>query len=523
MSSMLKTFILIGLLTASLSYKPLDGMIPGKGYSYDCEAISSSVCFEVKHDYRNVRSDIDLTSSLTMDELYSKLGIKASAKIDISDIGASASTDILNEAKETDASISLNYMHRIYRDVNVNYLGYGDDALTEDGKNILEYDFENFGVLCGEKVITSYEEGAFLLVTLKVEFTSSVQKKEFMVGFNVKALSYAELLFKIEQKSKTSNFKAKIKVTGRQLGGDSLAFNSYMASISFGNNCSFQKMSDCLKYGEKIIDYAKNNFPKQFQVPNPVFSPLTRFRDENLAIVGIDDTISKLTPEIEAIREDLGGVIVDSKNYLERISVWKAYFPTKMTEINEIEKILKANLALLTENHSQTAVNQCWTDMDFDTQCGPFYKKIKSKINRTYKEKIALLTKQLEDIRLSEFKGLNGFRFEFSVKQGTNFCLKKGNLWESDETFIIEYNPLSSSKLTVNGKPISSIAITPSKIILDPSLSISKDMIAHLEITFKIREYNTPTDVMFECFQLGDEHNDWIFFQDNFSGLAIRY
>ena len=70
--------------------------------------------------------------------------------------------------------MSLNYYQYAKQEVTLGILGTGEDALTEVGKSLYK-DGKNgyFGLVCGDEQVTSYSQGAMLLMNLNVDFTNS--------------------------------------------------------------------------------------------------------------------------------------------------------------------------------------------------------------------------------------------------------------------------------------------------------------------------------------------------------------
>jgi len=73
----------------------------------------------------------------------------------------------------------LNYYSYIGDTVGVAVANTGEDALSATGRLIYDNDSQ-FGVRCGDKLITSYPEGALYAFSALATFESEYDKQEFL-------------------------------------------------------------------------------------------------------------------------------------------------------------------------------------------------------------------------------------------------------------------------------------------------------------------------------------------------------
>lgn len=93
---------------------------PGKGYSSDMQKIAPANCFAYESKSVSAgQSDVELDSALTFNDLEKRLKIGASLSFGIGLFGGGISTTYLDQMKDTDLSFSLNYINRVYNNIQL--------------------------------------------------------------------------------------------------------------------------------------------------------------------------------------------------------------------------------------------------------------------------------------------------------------------------------------------------------------------------------------------------------------------
>ena len=86
-------------------------------------------------------------------------------------------------------------------------------AAYQGGKN------PDFGVICGDQIITEFKTGAMLATTLDMQFQSRDVKQQFATAFGSNFGSFANLSAKIENIAHSLKISGKVVIHGYQLGG----------------------------------------------------------------------------------------------------------------------------------------------------------------------------------------------------------------------------------------------------------------------------------------------------------------
>ena len=81
--------------------------------------------------------------------------------------------------EETETSFSLNFFSYSGSYVSVNIAGQQKDALNDIGKDKYFNHTKDFGIQCGDNMVTSYQSGALLLYAVNLEFDSVWDRSNF--------------------------------------------------------------------------------------------------------------------------------------------------------------------------------------------------------------------------------------------------------------------------------------------------------------------------------------------------------
>ena len=100
--------------------------------------------------------------------------IDVSANVNIGLFKGGLDVGYMRSIQDTDFSLSMNYFQKIQAQVEME-IYYGTDALSTTGSQIYQNgNNPDFGLICGDKLISSYKTSALLMLSLKVQFHSSL-------------------------------------------------------------------------------------------------------------------------------------------------------------------------------------------------------------------------------------------------------------------------------------------------------------------------------------------------------------
>lgn len=290
----------------------------GLGYSSDSLMPAPAICYNPILTKRTKQtSEINFDNSYNFDKITDKFNISSNFNVGIGNFQIGALFSYLKEHEETSFSESFNYFQKITGNVEMYYSYKSEDLLNDTGKKIYE-NGENplFRILCGDRLISSYEEGAALIFSLKLVFKDSSQKSEFKTKVNFPFGNILNISPEIEKITKKQNLGGVLKISGFQLGGDPTQLSRIISLKT--STCSLNKMEDCQDMIKTMIDYASNEFPKQFKNEDGKWTsslvPLGQFtKDFSVDEFGVKLAKSFVDEKVLKLRYDLVGIFQKAK------------------------------------------------------------------------------------------------------------------------------------------------------------------------------------------------------------------
>ena len=407
----------------------------GLGYSSDSLMPAPAICYNpVKTNRTKQTSEINFDNSYTFDKITDKFNLSTNFNIGIGNFQLGSLFNYLKEHEETSYSISFNYFQKITGEVEMFYSYKPEDLLNDTGKKI--YDEGNnplFRILCGDRLISSFEEGAALIFSLKLVFKDFSQKIDFKTKINVPFGSILNIAPEIEKLSEKHHLGGFLKISGFQLGGDPTQLSRIISLKT--STCSLNKMDDCQDIIKTMIEYASNEFPKQFQSKDGKWTsslvPLGQFtKDFSVDEFGIKLSKSFVDDKVLKLRDDLVDIFHQSRNNFNHINFIYENYPAPLKKENY--DIL--NQAYITSKFNLELVK---------TTCEPLFcwrepQKCESIIN--------FIQDNYKEVKLSDF-------FENTFKTYIEMdCKFKGKFWpigdskEEKNTKILYQNLYENEK-----------------------------------------------------------------------------
>ncbi|XP_043472600.1 uncharacterized protein LOC122505183 isoform X2 [Leptopilina heterotoma] len=402
-------------------------IVAGGGYSSDMQQIVAQLCYNATiSSTTDQQTYIQLNTALTYSELESKLGISISASGKYAMFSAEAKANYMRSIQDKDYSTSLNYFEYSTNNVAVQLAGYGTNALTESGKDIYK-DGKNkfFGLVCGDHYITSYQQGALLTMGLNIRFTSSNAKQKFEARISAKFGNIASAAGSIEAIASKHKITGSVIIQAFQMGGEPSQLSKILNKDNEGQyyalTCSLLTMTNCISAASGLLDYARDEFTKQFSFQtNTGLTPLgIAFTQYNpIEYIGLSSD-SLVTQEVINIRNELSSKVKENEYYQEKLHPFfnNGYFHNDvlendfLTAANLMLSKTKNNLAVLMDPHGGAV--DCF---NYPNKC----RITKSDIDS-----------RLETIESGDFKFLDRVKYKITIFGGALYL--KGaissNLW----------------------------------------------------------------------------------------------
>lgn len=161
----------------------------------------------------------------------------------------------LRGVQADDFSLTYHIYMKISRWVEYSY-DYADSILTDYASKLLKAQNKRmFLTMCGDSLISSYEEGAILIITVKLNFQSILDKIRFLESKKPPAFLNDTLL--------QSQYPGlQVMISAFQIGGDPLALPIPTTK------CDLSNIGQCSKSLKRVITYARETFSKQLSTSN---------------------------------------------------------------------------------------------------------------------------------------------------------------------------------------------------------------------------------------------------------------
>ncbi|MCP4473527.1 MAG: hypothetical protein GY821_02945 [Gammaproteobacteria bacterium] len=149
----------------------------GSGYSNDAEQIAPIDCFTtIALPPQDIQTISKLSEAKSYTDLQNELHVNVSASGGIGQFSADAEANYMHDVEDKDYSLSLNYYEYSTGTIS---LQPDIDPLNDNGKKNYQDNYNYFGLYCGDKYVSAYQEGVMLVMALNLKFNSSYEKNQF--------------------------------------------------------------------------------------------------------------------------------------------------------------------------------------------------------------------------------------------------------------------------------------------------------------------------------------------------------
>lgn len=250
---------------------------------------------QLKVTYGDIQNTLNMAQTIDRDEMSQDLNVNVSASGGWGMFSASASANYMRHTENDEYTENFTYSERYYANASLDITSL--PANTTGFTKVAADDYNQHGISgftnrYGDTFIQQLPEGAFLLVNLRLHFTSALDKTNFDAAVGGSFGSIFSASAAIQSAVTKSHSHGEIEVSAYQLGGDPSKLANIFAKEAGGGyyitSCSLDDLKACKgaidgtdgKTG--IITYAQNDFSQQIK-PNKVTG---RVPDGNLAAVG---------------------------------------------------------------------------------------------------------------------------------------------------------------------------------------------------------------------------------------------
>ncbi len=396
-----KATLLSGMILLYISTKGLANAIPlkdtpiapGAGYSSDTQQIAPQYCYAVvASPLTDIEQPLKLTTAISFTDIQQQLHYNVSSKGGFGMFSASAEASYLKEIEDKDYSFSVNYLGYVEGTVSLQFKGAGLNALTSVGQDFYQNDYKNFGLMCGDNFVASYEEGALLAMSLNINFSSNYEKQQFESQAGGSFGNIFSASSQIQQIAVRNHLQGSVSLVAYQRGGDPLALTKILSKDSSGNyyilTCDMQHMDNCVKTANGLLSYATDNFPTQFSFKdNTGLTPLGLgfAQYKPMSYTGLTPPPSYVTAQVQADREALATAYSDAQYYVQNLQSLLQGYPVALDNGSDLYqdaqllyKDQQSNLnVLLNSSDPDQGAMGCY---DFPDQCDTLTQNLEAKL-----------------------------------------------------------------------------------------------------------------------------------------------
>ncbi|MEM9244094.1 MAG: hypothetical protein AAGA27_08630 [Pseudomonadota bacterium] len=295
----------------------------GGGYSDDSQQIAPVTCFNATTQLpTSGETVLHYSSAESFSQFENDVHVNVSASGGYAMFSASAEADYMRDVQNTDYSFSLNYYEYSHGTVSVQ--PNIANPLNSNGEAEYKNNYTYFGTVCGDKYISSYQEGAKLLMSLNLQFSSAYEKQKFEEEAGA---SFGDIFSASEQIQKIAteyNIQGSVDIQAYQEGGEPSQLSQILSPVNGEYpvlSCTLQKMQDCTKAAQSLLSYASNSFSKQFSYsPAKNLKPLGLGFTQltNIEEIGLKPPPTLVTSTIAANRTYLADTLQEYQYYQQK-------------------------------------------------------------------------------------------------------------------------------------------------------------------------------------------------------------
>ena len=349
----------------------------GLGYSTDQGRSLGVSCLKLGKVNQSGGSaaTLHLGQQQSMQDMLMSLGVNLDVDVSYEKFSLDAKASYARYVQETDQTLSFLFSQQIQLPkLSIQPDGYGDKALNATGLDASKKGPEAFRTTCGDEFVQGLQMGANLFVTVKIIFSSEVEKNRFTEQTTIKYSSIFNLTDDIKLAIDRHNIHGELEVSAYQQGGTPESLSNILSGGSkkgyFTNSCTLANIDQCEKILDSIVSYARDDFSKQLKVDSNGNAsnayPVAQSVDEYTKF-GIKVGPSLVSEDVRTARKNLGkqyDLAVNVNDISQRIL--KAHYGQvfTLTTRNGLSKAVSDshdNIELLTEKDHGIVV--CFNDI----------------------------------------------------------------------------------------------------------------------------------------------------------------
>lgn len=247
----------------------IDAIRPGLGYSTLLGELSSEACYNASAHQSGQTGELHTSMEFGANSFRKSMSAELSGGTTFSNPFAEVNVvaSFTGAQDDSDVSTSLYFTHVIKRKVNVS-VDSNQEFWTTFGANQYqrlqngEIDINTFSQLCGDRLISSFNEIATLVIKLTFHFATAEENYKFRTEYEYKSI-FSHMEGKVEAAFDLKQLHGSLSVDAFQFGGEPEQLANVLANVNGVTTCNFDNLYSCDSLISSLYQYG-STFSTQF-------------------------------------------------------------------------------------------------------------------------------------------------------------------------------------------------------------------------------------------------------------------
>ncbi|NRA66733.1 MAG: hypothetical protein HRU19_19755 [Pseudobacteriovorax sp.] len=278
--------------------------LPGEGYDLERNLIRTACLNGSVVQSGSAEGKLSLFSTMSLRDVARSLNVQLDGSFTKAAFKIDGKSSFVKNAQNSMRSLSYNYASE-FSLPNDRFVLDPNQSFNTIGKAAKHLGLDEFRRRCGDRFVQQRIKGGGLFFTVKMQFEKATDKLKFEaeVGSNISAFNLAtETSIAINK----LNINGQLSINVLQLGGEVSELGQIIgtggANAGAIATCSFDNIDSCQRLITELADYASDEFPSQFQRPQPK-AAILGYEYQDYGVVGVGPFKSLLTPEVRRLRK----------------------------------------------------------------------------------------------------------------------------------------------------------------------------------------------------------------------------
>jgi hypothetical protein len=351
-------FLIVAAVTPQLTASDLQlvgkrSALIGSAYASDKEHVVGGQCVEGTTVPTGAPdSALAFDQNISESRLAEDLGFHVGGRARLGVVEANLAADFLSRSVHD--SFSLSAIYEAHYNLAPQKLVTSSLHYTAAGTQAKANNFAHWAETCGDMFVDEMQAGGKLFYSIRVDFSSAEEKKEFSAHFSLSTpLLDTDNTLKMASERLSKNVK--VTVSAYQIGGDETKLSTIFGTSEAGRNqfvqCAFGSLDNCAHAIQNALAYEADvttGFPSQLAVDAKPGPGILSYGLSKYTAYGIYSGDNSLVAEAaELARKGLSGRFEET--YIQSLTVARllkrSLTPSRKSLLEAASKDINTNLA----------------------------------------------------------------------------------------------------------------------------------------------------------------------------------